>query len=134
LGTFRQAPTFTLLKYIPVILLLTGMVGQTFSKCFLLLEYQWNKNYIATHLCENRDKPGLKCEGTCYLCKRLRKEDKKDRQDPDRKAENKWEIVSLQPRSLISHPLRRVAPSQYPFFQENIFDSFPASFFHPPQC
>ena len=36
-----------------------------------LLEYNLNKEYIASVLCENRNKPELACNGKCYLNKKL---------------------------------------------------------------
>tara|TARA_B100000809_G_scaffold130660_1_gene128507 strand:- start:41993 stop:42388 length:396 start_codon:yes stop_codon:yes gene_type:complete len=36
-----------------------------------LLEYYSNYEYIATVLCENRDKPALACNGKCYLQKEM---------------------------------------------------------------
>ncbi len=39
-----------------------------------VLEYLLNYNYIATQLCENRDKPILECNGTCYLEKQVSKQ------------------------------------------------------------
>lgn len=41
-----------------------------------VLEYNLNKEYIASVLCENRDKPQLACNGKCYLDKKI-KESKK---------------------------------------------------------
>ena len=38
-----------------------------------VLEYYANYEYIATTLCENRDKPALACNGKCYLQKELTK-------------------------------------------------------------
>ena len=35
------------------------------------LEYYANQKYIATHLCVNRDKPWMHCDGKCYLHKKL---------------------------------------------------------------
>jgi len=32
-----------------------------------VIDYLVNYNYIATELCENRDKPILTCNGKCYL-------------------------------------------------------------------
>ena len=32
-----------------------------------VIDYLVNYNYIATELCENRDKPILSCNGKCYL-------------------------------------------------------------------
>lgn len=40
-----------------------------------IMEYYANYDYIATVLCENRDKPYLECNGKCYLEKQLKKAD-----------------------------------------------------------
>ena len=40
---------------------------------FPIIEYHANYDYIASVLCENRDKPYLKCNGKCYLEKQLKK-------------------------------------------------------------
>ena len=37
-----------------------------------LIEYNYNKEYIASVLCENRDKPELACNGKCYLNKKIK--------------------------------------------------------------
>jgi hypothetical protein len=37
-----------------------------------IMEYYANYNYIATVLCENKDKPYLECNGKCYLQKQLK--------------------------------------------------------------
>jgi hypothetical protein len=39
-----------------------------------VIEYFINYNYIATQLCENRDKPLLECNGKCYLEKQVSKQ------------------------------------------------------------
>ncbi len=46
-----------------------------------LIEYYSNKEYIASVLCENRDKPSLACNGKCYLEKQLKKANKQDAHD-----------------------------------------------------
>ena len=46
-----------------------------------LIEYYSNKEYIASVLCENRDKPALACNGKCYLEKRLEKSSAQDTHD-----------------------------------------------------
>lgn len=38
-----------------------------------LAEYALNKAYIAQTLCENKDKPELRCEGKCHLAKEITK-------------------------------------------------------------
>ena len=124
---------WVMIKQIPVILLLTAFLGQTFSKCIIFFNYQLKKNYIATFLCENRNKPEMKCEGKCYLCKRLKNENKKDQENPERKAENKFEIISFVPRFEFSHPGFKAITFNYPHYQESVYSSFTQTFFHPPQ-
>lgn len=52
-------------------LLLGLYVLAVFKPLYPYLEYAFNKNYIVQQICENRAKPELKCEGSCYLSKRL---------------------------------------------------------------
>ncbi len=44
-----------------------------FKPLFPVVEYVVNYDYIATKLCENKDKPALKCNGKCHLMKELAK-------------------------------------------------------------
>lgn len=125
--------TFAPLKYITVILLLAAMLAQTFNKCFILLDYQWNKAYIAKHLCVNRDKPGMKCAGKCYLCKRLKKEENKDQENPERKMGNGYELVSYWTAYQLTHPGSLIMTRVYPCLHESPLERSPRSFFHPPQ-
>ncbi|MBC7892264.1 MAG: hypothetical protein H7Y12_08635 [Sphingobacteriaceae bacterium] len=37
----------------------------------IFVDYQVRKAYIAKYLCENRNRPELRCDGQCYLAKRL---------------------------------------------------------------
>ncbi|PHR69274.1 MAG: hypothetical protein COA67_11135 [Lutibacter sp.] len=43
-----------------------------------LIEYNLNKEYIVSVLCENRNKPELACNGKCYLEKRLKESKSQD--------------------------------------------------------
>lgn len=43
-----------------------------------LLEYNINKEYIVSILCENRNKPELACNGKCYLNKKIKKSQKSE--------------------------------------------------------
>jgi len=55
-----------------LILLLTT---QAFSKWMIVLEFEINKEYIAANLCQNRNKPVLKCAGKCQLAKQMAEEE-----------------------------------------------------------
>lgn len=80
-------------KNIATILLLLAFVCQTFSRAVIVVNFYANRDYIAKNLCENRAKPKMNCCGKCQLSKRLKQEDRQDQQNPERKAEMKYEVV-----------------------------------------
>jgi len=43
-----------------------------------IVEYTLNYDYIVENLCENKEKPILKCNGKCYLAKQIAKELEED--------------------------------------------------------
>jgi hypothetical protein len=46
-------------------------IFQAFYNLGLTVYWLSNHAYIAAVLCENRDKPALKCDGKCYLRKKM---------------------------------------------------------------
>ena len=58
---------------IPILLLL--LMTQAFSKWMIVIEYELNKEYIAANLCENKERPILKCKGKCQMAKKMAAED-----------------------------------------------------------
>ncbi len=124
---------FDALKYLSVIVLLAAMMGQTFSKCVIVLDYQWNKDYIAKYLCVNRDKPEMKCEGKCYLCKKLKKEAKKDQDSPERRMDNGSELISLWASYQLAPPVAIDLFSSYFVYDERVCERSAIPFFRPPQ-
>lgn len=63
--------------------LLLALLSSILSKLFVYAEFKSNQAYIAATLCENRDRPELNCEGKCYLMKKL-----KDAEHKEKKQEN----------------------------------------------
>lgn len=61
---------------VPVFMLL--MLAQTFSKWFVVMEYNLNKNFIAKNLCINKVKSKLHCNGKCQMMKKLVEEEKQN--------------------------------------------------------
>ena len=49
------------------LLLLMGLHGTLLVEALYLLRY----DHVATHLCENHDRPELNCNGKCFLAKRV---------------------------------------------------------------
>lgn len=80
-------------RHFIAILLLLAFGAQTFQKNFMVLDYYRNTvRYAAT--CENKAKPVLKCKGKCQLMKKIKQEEEKNSQNPERKLENKNEVIS----------------------------------------
>jgi hypothetical protein len=65
---------------------------QSFTRSFIYLNYEVNKDYISNVLCENKEKKELHCEGKCHLKKELQKEDKKE-STPTGSSKEKVEIT-----------------------------------------
>ena len=60
-----------MVKRITAIVLLIALLTANYSYFFVYAGFELNKKYIATTLCENRDKPQLHCEGKCYFMKKI---------------------------------------------------------------
>ncbi|RQO75379.1 hypothetical protein DBR43_08460 [Pedobacter sp. KBW06] len=54
------------------ILLLLIIALQSFNKAGIMLAFKMNQNYIASTLCENKDRPQMHCNGRCVLAKKLK--------------------------------------------------------------
>lgn len=93
--------------------------------------YRNNARYAA--ICENKAKPALKCNGKCQLQKKIKQEEEKNKQNPERKLENKNDVLSSRSfftsaqvcSSLIANILRFPYKTGKPL-------SHPAAIFHPP--
>lgn len=101
-----------MVKQVTTALLLLVFLLQTFSRTAIVVDFYANQSYIAKFLCENRDKPKLKCCGKCQLNKRLKQEEKKEEQNPDRKIDMRYEIV---PQESSLHHFQRVFSEQAAF-------------------
>ncbi|RFM27086.1 hypothetical protein [Deminuibacter soli] len=122
-----------MLKYLTACILLLGLVAQTFSKVVIVLDFYANRDYIAKELCENRGKPKLNCCGKCQLHKKLKQEDKKDEQNPERKAESRSEIF-CETLLALTHPekIYYTIKRTYPVYAAVTAAGTNSACFHPP--
>jgi len=71
-------------SFLAYILLFSFML-LTISPWGTIAYFHLNREYIAKVLCENRQRPELKCNGQCYLAKKLKQqEDNKDKETTNR--------------------------------------------------
>lgn len=65
-------------KFIAFFLVLIVLL-QSNMKLILVGYYELNKSYIAANLCENKLKSSLKCEGKCFLQKKIKAQEKQEK-------------------------------------------------------
>jgi hypothetical protein len=126
-------------KFIAFILLLC-VSYQCVVKLGIVAWYEWNKNYVATQLCENRDKPQMKCCGKCYLHKQLNKVD--DNADKNSKNNNasKWEKAEVdafllpQTLSFTFHEIPQKEIIHTYYIYPSGYDPLSSIFHPPPVC
>lgn len=82
------------MKYVFVIITLTGLMLQTFGKGLVLAEYLLNKEYIARVLCINKAEPKKGCNGQCHLMKQMEKETKQE--EKGNAVKDKYEVIIAQ--------------------------------------
>jgi len=69
-------------------LLMVTLVAANFSHLFIYAGFELNRHYIASSLCENRDKPWLHCNGKCYFIKKIKQAEEKERSDERQSQKN----------------------------------------------
>ena len=122
--------------FIPSILLIL-FAWQLLLKAGVWLWYGFNRSYIASELCENRDKPALKCNGQCVLAKRLQaaEEERRDAQERPLRIIEKIELSHCLPVQLLQLPdFSQASTLQgvWPSLQLPVSD-YASSLFHPPR-
>lgn len=101
-----------------------------------VVEYFVNYDYISKVLCENKDKPQMKCNGKCHLMKELAKASESENNDSkDKKtASTEFEVLFFEKAFELkfAQPIffnNKMVNSDYSdlYVYQNVF-----SFFHPP--
>ena len=69
-------------------LLMFALISANFSRLFIYAGFELNRNYIATKLCENRNKPWLHCNGKCYFMKKIQQAEDKEKNDERQSQKN----------------------------------------------
>ncbi|GGB21203.1 hypothetical protein [Puia dinghuensis] len=122
------------MRIVTATIFLIGMLGTCFSSYLIEWDYALNKRFIAANLCVNRGRPELKCEGRCYLCKRLHKENNKDQENSGRRDGFKFLVLSLEGGFHFACFSPDVATVRGGFVPADLPPSPTHSFFHPPRA
>ena len=120
------------LKRFSTILLLAIIALHTFSSFVIKAEYLLNIDYITSVLCVNKEKPKLKCNGKCYLAKKLSEDQNHDQQSPANTKE-KFDIqLFYLPNPFKLANVHSEEKSEYYDHDEHFYSAFLHPIFHPP--
>lgn len=117
------------------IMTLMSMLLQTTAQFAVMAMFRVRKAYIIQNMCENRDKPQLKCCGKCILNKQLKKVTTGGEGEHNNTARYEKEIpVYVLPGTNWEHPM---APGSDPPTVGGVYQGFCKSLFseeifHPP--
>jgi len=120
-------------KKVLIYLLITCTVSNGFMQLAIYSGYKMNKEYITSVFCINKEHPELHCDGQCFLAKKLKELEGKNKQA----QENLKRVTEAEPN------FQTVALNHHlPFFiiiSENLYIEKPVkdlsiSIFHPPKA
>jgi len=123
---------FKIYKQFGVFILILALQLQSFQKGLIISDYYINTAAYAAN-CENKAKVELHCNGKCQMMKKLRQEDEKDQQNPQRKVENNREtFLFIEELFCLNTPPSQDIEQSFSLFlvQETI--DRPHTAFHPP--
>lgn len=122
-----------MVKYITTFLLVIAFALQTFKGGLVILSYYTNTAAYAEK-CVNKAKPKMHCNGKCQMMKKIGDEEKKDQQIPERKFENKIEVLSSGSCFCKLATVFTGLPSKADTVEKDYpLKDIAYSFFHPPQ-
>lgn len=106
-----------MLSRLVALLLIPLLLGANMSRIMVFAGFQLNRNYISSKLCENRNKPWMHCNGKCYLAKKLKQAEEKEKQQEQETQKNLVQD-SFTPESLtvfFSTRLESIVDTRYIF-------------------
>ena len=114
--------------------MLLAFAAQTFRGSIVVLDYYTNSAAFAKN-CVNKAKPKMHCNGKCQLMKKMQEEEEENQQLPERKFENKMEVLSSKSFFNNSPTLFSVTvPKAIAIEKKVLIKDISYAFFHPPQA
>jgi hypothetical protein len=123
------------MKYLFVILIVSGILMQNISKVIILINFHLNREYIAKNLCVQKEVEDNCCQGSCHLKEKLEEQDKKEQTPavPNFKDKSETQLFYQKLLSLNVNALDLENILLVPY-KETKTISFSVSVFHPPKC
>jgi hypothetical protein len=97
------------------ILLIACTLMASCTKLFVVAGFELNQKYIASTLCENKDKPWMHCNGHCYLMKKIKLAEDKEKNEERQTQKNlvQQAFFTTVNKIIFSSQLLQVFPERY---------------------
>jgi len=112
--------------------LLVALLSANFSRLFVYAGFELNKEYIATQLCENKDKPLLHCDGHCYFMKKVKQAQDKEKSNERQTQKSLFQEVFVKSSSSVKF-FSQVIATVFTPYQVLKATPFSGAVFQPPQ-
>lgn len=121
-----------MLNRFTAILLIVFTLSANLSRLYVFAGFELNKAVIANTLCENRNKPWLHCNGKCYLIKKIRQAEEKEKNEERQTGKSLFQEAFCNNALILffNTHLIGIMDTPYPDF---ILPQHSAAIFHPPQ-
>eukprot|EP01037_Dinobryon_pediforme_P014796 gene14796-14928_t len=117
-------------------LLIFAVFAANFSTALVYVEFKINQTYISNHLCINRNKPWMHCNGHCYFMLKIKQAEEHDRKQNAKDTLAKMEVSFCQEPFRIAFIEPISLASKKSIFLHNGFQygsSFIENIFKPPR-
>lgn len=120
-------------KQIVAVFLMLIWLSQLSGRYMVMFGFYMNQEYIAKNLCVNRDKPAMHCNGKCHLSKKLKEEEKKDQDNPERKDHHSEIFYAAWFQQEVIKPIATATTGDYYYpYSIGVPVDRPDTVFHPP--
>lgn len=121
-----------MLRRLISLFLLLAVMSANFSRLFVYAGFGLNQKYIASTLCENRSRPWLHCNGKCYLMKKVKQAEEREKSEERQTQKSLFQDSFISTTTEIKFDaclLQVIATPYHAAFQS----SSPGTIFRPPQ-
>lgn len=121
-----------MLYRLTALLLIPLLMGVSLSRMVVFAGFELNRDYISSKLCENRDKTWMQCEGKCYLSKKLKQVEEKEKQQ-ERETQKQLIQDSFLPEEFIVFFGDTVTATIETPYDQSLMSGCKTRFFQPPK-
>jgi hypothetical protein len=113
-------------------LLSIAVLSQSFTKFFIVVNFNLNRNYIAKNICVKRNIEGNCCQGSCHLKKQMKEDEKSNKPSSSNSKEKFEELFNLYQGAINFYPSTHFIQFENLHFVHHL-STFLFSVFHPPK-